>query len=207
MECAARKGHAARARRLDHPDPVAGGDRRPLLDQGILVRHRLTRRVAYGTVVRLTGMSATAAVLALTTTLHGSSIGAAALAAGVVVEAAASRWMARHLVASILAGPELTGASPITQRAIARFYYPLALTSIISLVTGPLLTFFMGRSRSPIESLAVMPVVQSLVFLFRRRAWRTRRLASRCPGGIRNTNANWAGCRCSWPSGRRWRSP
>ena len=34
-------------------------------------------------------------------------------------------------------------------------------------MTGPLLTFFMGRSRAPIESLAVLPVVQSLVFLFR----------------------------------------
>ncbi|MCU0251846.1 MAG: hypothetical protein MUE61_16710, partial [Vicinamibacterales bacterium] len=54
-----------------------------------------------------------------------------------------------------------------TQRDIARFYYPLALTSVISLITGPLLTFFMGRSRQPIESLAVLPVVQSLVFLFR----------------------------------------
>jgi hypothetical protein len=55
----------------------------------------------------------------------------------------------------------------MTQRGIFRFYYPLALTSIISLITGPLLTFFMGRSRAPIESLAVLPVVQSLVFLFR----------------------------------------
>ncbi|MCX6553033.1 MAG: hypothetical protein NTY02_18865 [Acidobacteria bacterium] len=147
------------------PWPAAIGYRR--FYQGILVRHRLTRRVAYGTVVRLTSMSLTAAVLALTTTIHGSSIGCAALAVGVVMEAAASRWMSRHVVAAILAGPELAGPAPLAQRAILRFYYPLALTSVISLVTGPLLTFFMGRSRSPIESLAVLPVVQSLVFLFR----------------------------------------
>ena len=61
----------------------------------------------------------------------------------------------------------MAGGSPLAQRDIVRFYYPLALTSVISLATGPLLTFFMGRSRSPIESLAVLPVVQSLVFLFR----------------------------------------
>ena len=61
----------------------------------------------------------------------------------------------------------MAGRPPLTQRDIARFYYPLALTSMISLVTGPLLTFFMGREPSPIESLAVLPVVQSLVFLFR----------------------------------------
>lgn len=147
------------------PWPAAIGYRR--FYQGILVRHRLTRRVAYGTVVRLTSMSVTAVGLAVGTSLQGASIGAAALAVGVVMEAAASRWMARHVVASIMAGPGLTGGQPLSQRAIVRFYYPLALTSIISLVTGPLLTFFMGRSRAPIESLAVLPVVQSLVFLFR----------------------------------------
>jgi len=147
------------------PWPAAIGYRR--FYQGILVRHRLTRRVAYGTVIRLASMSVTAGGLALTTAWHGSSIGAAALAAGVLMEAAASRWMARRVVASIIAGPESIGESPLTQRAIAHFYYPLALTSIIALVTGPLLTFFMGRSRMPIESLAVLPVVQSLVFLFR----------------------------------------
>jgi hypothetical protein len=74
--------------------------------------------------------------------------------------------MARQAIAALPAGTPVGGA-PLTQRGIMRFYYPLALTSIISLVTGPLLTFFMGRSRYPIESLAVLPVVQSLVFLFR----------------------------------------
>ena len=136
--------------------------------QGILVRNRLTRRVAYGTVIRLVTMSVAAAVLALTTRWHGSSIGAFALASGVLLEAVASRWMARQVVASILAGPDTTPhALPLTQHAIARFYYPLALTSMISMVTGPLLTFFMGRSRLPIESLATLPVVQTLVFMFR----------------------------------------
>jgi hypothetical protein len=50
---------------------------------------------------------------------------------------------------------------------IARFYYPLALTSLIGLTTQPMLTFFMGRSASPVESLAVFPVVHALSFLFR----------------------------------------
>ena len=149
------------------PWPAAIGYRR--FYQGILVRHGLTRRVAYGTAVRLVSMSMTAAALALWSPLDGASIGGAALAAGVVVEAAASRLMARRTVASLAAHPDGSdpGTPPLTQRAIFRFYYPLALTSIISLVTGPLLTFFMGRSRHPIESLAVLPVVQSLVFLFR----------------------------------------
>jgi hypothetical protein len=157
------------------PWPAAIGYRR--FYQGILVRHRHPRRVAYGTIIRLSAMSVTAALLAFLTTLHGATVGASALVAGVLAEAAAARVMARHVVAALVAGapaaPVVPGPGtdaappPLSQRDIARFYYPLALTSIISMVAGPLLTFFMGRGRSPIESLAVLPVVQNLVFLFR----------------------------------------
>jgi len=52
-------------------------------------------------------------------------------------------------------------------RSIAKFYYPLALTSILSLGVHPFVTFFLGRSFMAVESLAVLPVVTSLVFIFR----------------------------------------
>jgi progressive ankylosis protein len=74
--------------------PAAIGYRR--FYQGILVRHHLTRRVAYGTVIRLLSMSITAAVLAKTSSFSGATIGAMALLTGVLAEAVASRWMARH---------------------------------------------------------------------------------------------------------------
>jgi progressive ankylosis protein len=51
-------------------------------------------------------------------------------------------------------------------RDIARFYYPLALTSLIGLTTQPILTFFMGRAPAPVESLALFPVVMALYFIF-----------------------------------------
>lgn len=47
------------------------------------------------------------------------------------------------------------------------FYWPLAVTSTISLAVQPLVTFFMGRARASLESLAVLPVINALVFLFR----------------------------------------
>lgn len=55
----------------------------------------------------------------------------------------------------------------LTYRRILRFYYPLALTSMIGLAAQPMMTFFMGRAQAPIESLAVFPVVGSLIFIFR----------------------------------------
>jgi len=60
----------------------------------------------------------------------------------------------------------VTPDSP-SYRDIGRFYLPLALTSFLGLTIHPLITFFMGRSPDPVESLAVFPVVGGLVFLFR----------------------------------------
>jgi hypothetical protein len=151
------------------PWPAAIGYRR--FFQGILVRHNMPRRVAYGTIVRLVSMSIAAGTLALTTSLPGVVIGAIALAAGVVFEAVASRLMARRLVAALLAetsvAADANAAAPLTTREIARFYYPLALTSLLAIAINPVVVFFIGRSQSPLESLAVLPVIVGLTFIFR----------------------------------------
>jgi hypothetical protein len=55
----------------------------------------------------------------------------------------------------------------LSYRFISGFYYPLALTSILALGVHPMVTFFLGKSRMALESLAVMPVILSLVFIFR----------------------------------------
>ena len=147
------------------PWPAAIGYRR--FYQGLLVRAGLTRRVAYGTVVRLAVMSVVAAVLAARSSLPGAMIGTLSLSVGVVSEAAASRWMARHVVRRLEATPAAPGQPPLTTDAIVRFYFPLAITSVLSLITLPMITFFMSHGRRPIESLAVLPVVNAFVFLFR----------------------------------------
>jgi hypothetical protein len=41
------------------------------------------------------------------------------------------------------------------------------LTTILSLGIHPIVTFFIGRSKNPIESLAVLPAINALVFFFR----------------------------------------
>ncbi len=147
------------------PWPAAIGYRR--FYQGVLVRANLTRRVAYGTVVRVLAMAATALILYSLAEIRGAYVGAAALSCGVVAEAVASRLMAGRAVRHMLAQPERPDAAPLTTRAIVRFYTPLAVTSLLTLGVNPLVTFFLGRSRAALDSLAVMPVVTSLVFAFR----------------------------------------
>lgn len=146
------------------PWPAAIGYRRFL--HGVLIGAGRTRRVAYGTGVRLVTM-ATVALLGALTAMPGVWVAAASLSAGVIVEAVVAVAMAAGVVRELKERAE-TGArvaTPLRYGAIARFYYPLALTSFIGLTTKPLLTFFMGRSAAPVESLALFPVVVALVFL------------------------------------------
>jgi hypothetical protein len=149
------------------PWPSAIGYRRFL--QGVLIRAGKTRLVAMGTLIRLLAMTVAALLGYLLLDIPGAWVGGLALGTGVTVEAIAARFMAAETVRDLLAeeGNSAYTGRTVTYRAIATFYLPLALTSLIGLTIQPLLTFFMGRSVSPVESLAVYPVVHSLSFFFR----------------------------------------
>ncbi len=151
------------------PWPGAIGYRR--FFHGILIKESQTRLVAMGTVIRLTTMASTGLTLFFLFRPPGAWVGAASLSVGVVAEAIASRLMARKSVRRILATERPEGregaGEELTYRRIVRFYYPLALTSMIGLAAQPMMTFFMGRAINPIESLAVFPVVGALIFVFR----------------------------------------
>jgi hypothetical protein len=137
--------------------------------QGILIRDGRPRAVTWGTVVRLVTMAATGLLLALVLHLPGASVGAGALGVGVLAEGAASRFMARSSVRDLKRQREndCPYGLALTTASIRKFYAPLALTSLLSFFINPLTTFFLARGRRPIESLAVLPVVVGLAFIFR----------------------------------------
>ncbi len=148
------------------PWPGAIGFRR--FYQGVLIRNHATRRVAYGTVIRLFSMVSTAMSLFLFTSLPGVYIGTAALSIGVTVEAISTRIMVHPILRRLRAADNsLEQQDFLSFQAINKFYYPLALTSVLTLGVHPLITFFIGKSVMALESLAVLPVVSSFVFLFR----------------------------------------
>lgn len=148
------------------PWPGAIGIRR--FYQGVLIGNHATRRVAYGTVIRLFSMAATALGLYIYTKIPGVYIGTAALSAGVTMEAISTRIMVNPILRRLkLAEDPQVSETALTFKFINTFYYPLALTSMLTLGVHPLITFFIGKSQMPLESLAVLPVVSSFVFLFR----------------------------------------
>jgi hypothetical protein len=144
------------------PWPASIGYRR--FYQGLLIRNHLTRWVAYGTVLRVLGMGVGALAAARWTSLPGASVGAVGLSVGVVAESIATRVIAQRVVRVV---SKQEGGKQLGLNEILSFYLPLALTSSLAMAVQPVVTFFMGHSRMALESLAVLPVVQALSFLFR----------------------------------------
>ena len=113
-------------------------------------------------------MSTTAYLAYRFSSLPGTFIGALSLSAGVVLEAWAVRLMTTGLVRTVLERSRAPDRdADLRLGALTRFYTPLALTSLLALASQPTVTFFLGQSRGALESLAVLPVVHGLTFVFR----------------------------------------
>jgi Na+-driven multidrug efflux pump len=135
--------------------------------QGLLISSHNTRRVAAATLVRLTVMTTAALLGYFFSPLSGAASGGLALSCGVSAEALLTRYLARHAVREILQRDPEAGQQIMTYREIGNYYLPLALTPVIGLGVHPMVTFFLGKSLYPVESLAVMPVLHGLTFVFR----------------------------------------
>ncbi len=134
--------------------------------QGILVRYGQTRRVSFGTALRLASEVAVAVGGALWGGISGASVGALALMVGVTVEAAAIYLMVRGCVRENLT--QETGIrEPLRLPAILRFHMPLAATSLLTLVVQPMTSAALARLAMPRDTLAAWPVVFSALLVMR----------------------------------------
>jgi hypothetical protein len=140
--------------------------------QGILIRHNQTRKIAWGTLVRLTASGGSAIVLALWSGWPGITIGATALMAGVIAEAAYATIVVRPVIAKEL-GPDSPAAEgkPLTYRELFWFHLPLAGTSLLILLAQPMVAFSLSRLDNPTQSLAAWPLVFQLMLVARSAAF------------------------------------
>lgn len=145
------------------PWPAVIGWRR--FYQGVLIRNDQTRRVALATVGRVLLMALTALLLFRYSGVQGALLGGLALSCGVSVEMVATRLLASGAIAATLARQDTAAVRGF--RELGRYYLPLALTPFITLGIHPVVTFFLGKGQMPLESLAVMPVIGALTFVFR----------------------------------------
>ncbi len=133
-------------------------------NQGILIRFGRSITVGIGTLIRL---SANGVVLILgftAFTVPGTTLACLAVMAGVLSEAAYAGLCVRPVVRTAL--PRESSGKPLSTKTFLHFYIPLSLTSLILMGIRPMLSAAVGRMPNPLDSLAVLPVINGLVFLF-----------------------------------------
>lgn len=132
--------------------------------QGIMIANNKTRLVSYGTVIRVISVAISAYLLYTFTDAPGAWVGAASLSSGVLLEMFASHFMCRAIVRSL---KNRETEEDINYGEIFKFYYPLVMAAFLGFGIHPLLAFFLAQGKMAIESLAVLPVVNALIFIFR----------------------------------------
>ncbi|MFQ5856858.1 MAG: hypothetical protein ACE5LU_14690 [Anaerolineae bacterium] len=134
--------------------------------QGVLIRFDRTRVVPLTIGARLSAAGAVLAIGLFTRRFSGANVGAMALSIGVIAAALAAYGFVRSTVREHLSEPS-PDDKPLAWGGLLEFYVPLALTSFITLVGRPVLTFGLARAPQPLASLAVWPVIMGFLFLAR----------------------------------------
>ena len=134
--------------------------------QGILIRAGQTRLIGLGTLVRL-GVSASMLFGGFVLqNIPGIVVATTALSAGVLFEAGFILLCARPKLKALKQNhPNAT--VPLTLKQLSTFYWPLALTPVVTLAALPIGSAAISRMPLALESLAVWPVLGGLSFLFR----------------------------------------
>ena len=134
--------------------------------QGVLIRFGRSRAVGSGTAVRLGANMLVLAVGYVLRSVPGIVVGTLAVTAGVIAEAVFAGNVVRPVLDHELPRERVT-AEPLTLPWFFRFYIPLSMLPIFGFAAVPLTTAGMSRMPSAMDSLAVWPVVNGLVFTLR----------------------------------------
>jgi hypothetical protein len=132
--------------------------------QGVLIRYHKTSVVPVTMVIRFIFTSIILGSGFTLLDLSGAEIGGLALSFGVFAGAVSSYVFVLPIVRNMKDDPSVID---LTWYELGRFYFPLALTNFMTFIVRPILSFGIARAVFPLESLAVWPVVTSVLFLFR----------------------------------------
>jgi hypothetical protein len=136
--------------------------------QGVMIRFGHTRKVAWGTVVRLIASAGTVVVLAMATDYAGVIIGSTALVVGVIAEAIYATIAVQPILKDHLGPDERTQVEQaLTYRELFWFHLPLAATSLLILLVQPMVSISLSRSPTPTLALAAWTLVFQIMLVMR----------------------------------------
>lgn len=134
--------------------------------QGILIRNGQTRLIGYGTAVRMATMAAVAFSLYAWGALPSIVTVGWALVASVAAESIFIHFASRPTIRTALADDDPT-LNPISQRFLARFHLPLTATTMVTILSQPLVSAALARSPMSVLSLGAFQVASSLIWFHR----------------------------------------
>ena len=139
--------------------------------QGILIHFGQTRKIAWGTGIRLT-VSATVVVSLYLWGPWAAVINAACTwMAGVMAEATYITLVTRPLIAQKFYEGSPVADETLTYRELFWFHLPLAATSLLILMAQPMVTFSLNRLPNPTISLAAWPILFQMMLISRAAAF------------------------------------
>ena len=132
-------------------------------NQGLLIRANRSWEIGLGTGVRIGLLVTTLWSLANFTELPGIVVGTCAVSTGVLSEMLFVRW---RVASELRRMPERTESSePLNRRSFLRFYIPLALTPLLTLLNQPMGSAAMSRMPEALNSLAAWPPLHGFIFI------------------------------------------
>jgi len=135
-------------------------------NQGVLIRLGHTVTVGKGTFVRLSANIIVLIAGYLFGTIPGIIVATTAVSAGVMSEAIFIGIKVKPVIKyQLIPMPEIK--PELSKNAFLQYYIPLALTSLITLLSQPLVSSALSRMPRALDSLAVWPVLSGLLFIFR----------------------------------------
>lgn len=133
--------------------------------QGVLIRYGRSSAVGAGTVVRLLTDGFVLIIGYLTDLFPGIVVATGAQAAGVISEALYSGLRVRPVIRERI--KKRAPGEGLSWRDFGKFYFPLALTSLLSLLWQPIGSAALSRLPLALSSLAIWPIVSGLTFMLR----------------------------------------
>lgn len=145
--------------------PVGWGVAYRRLHQGILIRNGFSNAIMRGTFIRLGGYALVLLAGYIIHDIPGTVVEASALVIGIWAEAIYTGIRVRPVLRyQVKPAPPV---EPLTWRAFFAFYIPLVFTSLLNMIWSPISSAAISRMPRAIDSLAVLPVVNALISLFR----------------------------------------
>jgi O-antigen/teichoic acid export membrane protein len=132
------------------------------LMQGIIIFNRQTKWLTIGMAVRLSAMYALSIYFIQTGNISGKT-GALIFLVGMTIECIISMLEARTLVRKM---PSNHIEKIQSKNQIFRFYSPLMLSSIITVMIGPVINVFLGKTEDIVLAIASYTIALSITHLF-----------------------------------------